>query len=138
MTQALSLKGLFLYDAVSSPLDCSKRFTLPPPLADLFIPTPTLVLWESFSPCKYHLVTFTCKYYLVTFTPPSIGKYSFIQLSELRHHGETETVAKGIQTRASPHSTAELPRSTSVIAQWNSTRMSTHSATIMFVTQALV
>ena len=41
-------KGLFLYSVVSSPRDCSKRFTLHP-LADLFISTPSRLLWEAFS-----------------------------------------------------------------------------------------
>ena len=40
--------GCFLHRAVSSPLECSKRFTLHP-LADLFILTPTWLLWEVFS-----------------------------------------------------------------------------------------
>ena len=40
-------KGMFLYSAVSSPLDRSKRFTFYP-LEDLFIPTPTRLLWEAF------------------------------------------------------------------------------------------
>ena len=40
-------KGMFLYSAVSSPLDCSKRFTLHP-LADLFIPAPTRLLRAAF------------------------------------------------------------------------------------------
>ena len=42
------LKGLFLYNAVSSPQDCSKHFSLRP-LADLFIPKPTGLLWEALS-----------------------------------------------------------------------------------------
>ena len=41
-------KGMFLYRAVSSPLDRSKRFTLHP-LADVFIPTSTRLLLEAFS-----------------------------------------------------------------------------------------
>ncbi len=40
-------KQRFPYSTVPSPLDCSKRFTLHP-LADLFIPTPTRLLWEAF------------------------------------------------------------------------------------------
>ena len=42
-------KVVFLYSAVSSPLDRSKRFTLHA-LADLFIPTPAGLLWEAFYP----------------------------------------------------------------------------------------
>ena len=40
--------GMFLYSAVSSPLDRSKHFTLLPPMADLFIPTPNRLLLEAF------------------------------------------------------------------------------------------
>ena len=40
-------KGMFLYSAVLSPLDRSKRFTHYP-LEDLFIPTPIRLLWEAF------------------------------------------------------------------------------------------
>ena len=47
-------KRPFLYNVVSSPWDCSKRFTLHP-LADLFIPTPSWLLWEAFS----HAETFS-------------------------------------------------------------------------------
>ena len=45
--QVYVFKGMFLYSAVSCPLDRSKRFTLHP-LADLFNPTPTRLLWEAF------------------------------------------------------------------------------------------
>ena len=41
-------KDKFLCNAVSSPQDCSKRFTLHP-LANLFIPRPFQLLWEAFS-----------------------------------------------------------------------------------------
>ena len=44
----VDIKGTFLYSAVSSPWDCSKRFTLHP-LVDLFIPVPSQPHWESFS-----------------------------------------------------------------------------------------
>ena len=46
---SLKDKGMFLYtcSTVSSSLDCSKFFRLHP-LADLFIPAPTWLLWESF------------------------------------------------------------------------------------------
>ena len=43
----LSTKGMLLRSAVSSPLDRSNRFTLHS-LADMFIPTPTRLLWEAF------------------------------------------------------------------------------------------
>ena len=101
-------KGIFLYSAVSSPLDYSKCCTLHPladlfiltpcnvssqldhskcctlhRLADLFIPTPTRLLWEAFQPC----INYTRR--LFTHIPPlSIAWYSFIQLCELgrRYH----------------------------------------------------
>ena len=41
-------QGEFLCSAVSSPWDCSKRFTLHP-LANLFIPRPFQLLWEASS-----------------------------------------------------------------------------------------
>ena len=41
-------KGMFLYGAVSSPLDHSKRFARHH-LADLFLPTPTGLIGEAFS-----------------------------------------------------------------------------------------
>ena len=45
-------KDMFLYSAVSSPLDRSKLFTLFLPLTDLFIPTQTRLLQEAFKPCS--------------------------------------------------------------------------------------
>ena len=41
-------KGSFLYSAISGLLDRSKSFTLFALPADLFIPTPTRLLWEAF------------------------------------------------------------------------------------------
>ena len=53
------------------------------PLAYLFIPTPTRLLWEGFS----H-VAITREDNSITFPLPSIARYSFIQLSELGHRGK--------------------------------------------------
>ena len=69
--------GMFLYSAVSSPLDRSKRFTFHP-LADLFIPTPT------------SHAAIPREDYSLTFPPLSTARYSFMQLSELGHLGENE------------------------------------------------
>ena len=44
----VDVKVCFLYSAVPSPLDRSKRFTLFSTLADLFIPAPTRLLREAF------------------------------------------------------------------------------------------
>ena len=68
---------MFLYSAVSIPL--AKRFTLHP-LADLFIPAPTRLLWEAS----------TCEDDSFTLPPLSITRCSFIQLNELGHRGENE------------------------------------------------
>ena len=65
-------KGTFLYSAVSSPCDRSKRFTLHPP-ADMFIPRLSQLLF----------ISTVC-----------IARYSFIQLSELWQRGVIN-LAKG-------------------------------------------
>ncbi len=75
---------MFLYSAVSSLLDCSKRFTRHP-LADLSVPAPTRLPWEAFS----HAAIMR-KDYSLTFPPLSIARYSFIQLTELGRRGENE------------------------------------------------
>ena len=81
------VKGMFLYSAVSSSLDCSKRFTLHP-----------LALWQT-SSFRYQL-DFSEKYsshavirredYSLTFSSLCLARYSFIQLSELGHHRENK------------------------------------------------
>ena len=107
------VKCIFIYSAVSSPLDCRKRFTLHP-LADLSIPTATRLLWEKFQPCS--------NYNSLTFPQLSIGRYSLLIYIDVltgaswreRQCPNFETVAKGIRIRACfrvRHSTAELPRS---------------------------
>ena len=68
--------------------NCSKRFTFHP-LADLFIPRPSQLLWEAFSHAAIarrlfvHISTTVC-----------IARYSFIQLSELWQRGVIK-LAKG-------------------------------------------
>ena len=62
------------------------------------------------------------KYYSLTFPPLSVARYSFIQLSKLRHHGENENAQAWKQQQRGfepghPRlrdrwSIAELPRST--------------------------
>ena len=47
LTQGKRYSCVFLYSTVCSPLDRPKRFTLHP-RADLFIPTPTQLIWEVF------------------------------------------------------------------------------------------
>ena len=64
---------VFLYSAVSGPLDRSERFTLFPPLADLFIPTPF-----SASPGSIlATLQLRAKTKSLTFPPLSIARYSF-------------------------------------------------------------
>ena len=72
-------KGMFLYITVSSPLDRSKRFTL-------FLP------WQTCS-CRHNSASLGSVLamqqlrndYPLPFLPLSIARYSFIQLSRLRH-----------------------------------------------------
>ena len=79
-------KGTLLYSMVSTHSDCSKHLTLPP-LADLFIPTPSQTSLGSIQPyCNYCTKT--------SFTyPPFVARYSFIQLSELWQCG-VDRIAK--------------------------------------------
>ena len=85
------IKGMFLYSAVSSPLDYSPRFARHP-LSDLFIPTQTRLLGEAFSHAAI-----TREDYSLTFPPPSIAGYSFIQLSELGRRRKNEQQTDGSQ-----------------------------------------
>ena len=78
------VKICFIYSAVYSSSDRSKRFTLHP-LAGLFIPAPTRLLWEAFS-----YAAITREDYSLIFPPLSVARYSFIQLIELGHRGENE------------------------------------------------
>ena len=90
-------EGMFLYSAVSSPLDRSKRFTLFA-LPDRHVHSDT----NSASPgsilARQQLRANTTS---LTFPPPSIAKYSFIQLSQQGRQWRErkcpifETVAKG-------------------------------------------
>ena len=80
---------MFLYSAVSGPQDCSKRFTLHP-LADLFIPRPSQLLWEVFS----HAAIAARRLFVHISTTVCIDRYSFIQLSELWQRGVIK-LAKG-------------------------------------------
>ena len=100
-------KGMFLYSAVSSPLDSSKRFTL-------FLP------WQT---CSFrHQLGFSWKHSNnASITAPlSIVRYSFIQLRQLGcQWGERmPNLRNGSRGGFEPgsvdceHSTAELPRST--------------------------
>ena len=74
-----------------------------PPLADLFIATPTRLLWEAHQHSSCAAIT--CEDYSRTFPLLSIATYSFIQQSELgcqwreRKCPNFETVAMGIRSR---------------------------------------
>ena len=80
----------FVYSAVSRLLDRSMRFTLHPPLADLFIPALTRLFWEAFS----HAVIMREDLSLFTYISTAVYSkvISFIHLSELRRRGENENV----------------------------------------------
>ena len=69
---------MFLYSAVTSPLDLSRRFTLHPPGRHVHSDT-NLTSLGSIQPCYIWLED-----YSLTFQSPSIARYSFIQLSGLK------------------------------------------------------
>ena len=98
-------KGTFLHNAVSSHWDCSKRFTLHP-LLDLFIPTPTRLLWEDSA-------TLQLRHEDYSFTCPSMSaaRYSCVQLSELWQRGMNEIAkaSKRQQEDSNPGSLDESP-----------------------------
>ena len=89
----------------------------------LFIPIPTRLLWKAFS----HVAINAQILFTHMFQPMSVGRYSFIQLIELGHHGEKENVQttkwqqRGFELRLSRlkvrRSTAELPGSTDSLAR---------------------
>ena len=103
---------MFLYSAISSLLDRSKRFTrfaVPgrPVHSDTNLASPGNML---------AMLQLRARTKSLTFPPLSITRYSFIQLSQLERQWRErkcpifEMAAKGIRTRA--HLIAELPRST--------------------------
>ena len=115
----LSYIYFFLYSAVSSPLDRSKRFTLVSiPERPVHSDTNSASTGNILAMQQLRATTKS-----LTFPPLPIARYSFIQLSEQgrqwreRNCPLFDTVAKGIRTRAlliaSPafYSTTELSRS---------------------------
>ena len=79
-------KGMFLYSAVSSLLDRSKRFTL-------FAPPGRPVHSDTNSASQGSILVMQqlrAKTKSLTSPPLSIARYSFIQLSRLRRHEEKE------------------------------------------------
>ena len=76
---------MFLYSAVSSTLDRSKRFTL-------LLPGQTCSFRNRFDLSGKHSshAAITCEDYPLAFPPLSIARYSFIQLSALGHRGENK------------------------------------------------
>lgn len=72
-------KGKCLNSAVFSPWDHLKRLT-PQPLAGLYIPTPSHILWEPLSHAAI-----TARRVLTNLCPSKyIARYSFLQLCELK------------------------------------------------------
>ena len=82
--QCIKKEYMFLYSAVSSPLDCSKRVTLHPLAAC------SIRHQLDFSEKHSAMLKLFHKYYPHTFPSLSIARCSFIQLSELGGHGENE------------------------------------------------
>jgi len=87
-------KGKFLYCAVSSPQDHSKRFTLYFPDRPVHS-APSRLLWEASS----HMLQLMREGYSYTYPPLSIVRYSFIQLSELEQC-RVKKLAQGFNTTA--------------------------------------
>ena len=110
--------GMFLYSGVSSLLDRSQCFTFHSSLADLFIPTPTWLLWKAYQPRS--------NYAWRLFNHVSTTVYSQVLIYTAEWTGASwrerkcpilETVAKGefepgLSWLRVRHSTAELPHST--------------------------
>ena len=85
-------KGKFLYSAVSSPQDHSKRFTLYFPDR----PVQSDTISASLGSIQPHLMGEGCLY---TYPPLSIARYSFIKLSELEQC-RVKKLAQGFKTTA--------------------------------------
>ena len=102
-------KAKFLYSAVSSPQDRSKRFTLYFP-ADLFTQTPSRLLWEEFSH-MLQLMREGCSY---TYPPLSVAGYSFIQLRELDQY-RVDKLAQGLNTAAQDSNPGSRHRESEVL-----------------------
>ena len=113
-----NIKGKFLYSTVASPLDRLKRFTLPPPLGrPVHSDTHSNSLGSILAMQQLRVKTIHSH---IQCTPLSIVRYSFIQLSGLRHLWREqkcptfETVANGVFEHGLSrlrvrHSTTELP-----------------------------
>ena len=123
-TVCKNVKVFFLYSAVSSPLDRSKRFTL-------FLPWQTCSFRHQLGFSWKHSshAAITRKHYSLPFTPLSIARYSFIQLSRLRRREENENAQTskryskggfepGLSRWRVRHSTTELPCSTCDITKY--------------------
>ena len=87
-------KGQFLYSAVSSPQDGSKRFTLYS-LTDLF----TQTIFRLFREASSHTLQLMCEGCSYIYPPLFIVRYSFIQLSELEQC-RVKKLAQGVNTAA--------------------------------------
>ena len=96
IAELVKVKGkyAFLYSAVSSPWDCSKRFKLHP-LADMLIPTPFGFLWEAFS----HAAITARR----LFVQISISVCSQVQLSELWQLGMNEIAEASKRQEGDPN-----------------------------------
>ena len=77
-------KGMVLYSAVSSPLDRSKRFTLSSPGRPVHSNTNSASLGSILAMQQLR------NDYSITCPPLSLARYSFIQLSRLRHREANE------------------------------------------------
>ena len=97
-------KCKFLYCAVSSTHDCSKRFTLYFPCRPVQSNTFSSPLGSS--SLMLQLMGEDCSF---TYPPLSIARYSFLQLSELKQR-RCETFAQGFNTAAHDSNQGTLNR----------------------------
>ena len=86
----------FLYSAVSSTLDRSNHFTLHP-MADLFMPAPTRLLWEALSHASIRANTIHSHFHRSLYCQVLIYTAGWTEASWRERNWQSfETVAKGI------------------------------------------
>ena len=108
LTNEKQKRKCFYIVHVSSSLDRIRRFTLHP-LADLFIPTPTRLIWESFQPRSNYVLRRL--FHSFIFPQASIARYSFIHIAEwtgASWREQTKNGSKGDSNPASLDSESDL------------------------------
>ena len=94
-----SKRYFVLYSPVSSPLDRSNALHFPP-LEDLLIPTPTRLLREVFQLARINYTRILFTHISPAVYMVYIARYSFIQLSRLRHRRENKNAQTSKQKQS--------------------------------------